>query len=93
MSKSESTPGEDAWIEKYRAAVNQEADAKPRGRIAVTAKRALVSAASGLGKIAALIFGRRKAGKTAEITSASGGRRGNAGVQGEVKRADKRKAG
>jgi hypothetical protein len=101
MGKSESTPGEDAWIEKYRAAVNQTPVAKSRlEKFREAGKRVRVFAASCVGRIAAQISGRRhvvtpitKPGKRPELNSPQAVRRSSAGVQSTPQKPGKRKAG
>jgi hypothetical protein len=97
MSKNESVPQEDAWIEKYRAAIHQTPASTSRNKkLIVAVKRALVYVVDSIAKTATRISGRERAmtpsGMKAEVKSAQSARRAIA-MQNVPDKPGKRKAG
>jgi hypothetical protein len=101
MSKNESVPQEDAWIEKYRAAIHQTPASTSRNKkLIVAVKRALVYVVDSIAKTATRISGRERAmtpsgksGMKAEVKSAQSAKRGAVAMQNVPGKPGKRKAG
>jgi hypothetical protein len=101
MRKSDSTPGEEAWIAKYRAALDQTPVGKSRmGKLGEAAKRFGAAAARSLGKIVEWISGNRQVKKPntsgrkkSGSTPAQAAGRSSPELQNRQKKSNRRKAG
>jgi hypothetical protein len=101
MGKSESTPKEEAWIAKYRAALDQTPVSKSRmGKLREAAKRCGMVLGMSFGRIVGWISGNRRAAipntigrKKIGSTPAQGVRRDGPRLQDRPKKSGRRKVG